>query len=193
LTAAANAGLVAANRFSGKVAIVTGGGSGIGAAAARRFSDEGAAVVLVGRTASKLAKVAEGLADSGRRLVQAADVGKRADVERLISATVARFGAIDVLVNNAGVAGVGGFLDKPDSDWHDVVSVNLTGVFYLIRSALPYLLKSKGTIVNVSSIAGLGGEAGNSFYAAAKAAVNNLTQSLALEFGHSGVRANGRS
>jgi meso-butanediol dehydrogenase / (S,S)-butanediol dehydrogenase / diacetyl reductase len=179
-------------RFSGKVVVVTGAGSGIGAAAARRFWSEGAAVVLVGRTEAKLAKVAE-LLDQERCLIQVADVTKPEDVERLISSTAARFGAIDVLVNNAGVAGVGGFRDKPDSDWHEVMSVNLTGVFYLIRAALPHLLKTKGVIVNVSSIAGLGGEAGNSFYAAAKAGVNNLTQSLALEFGRTGVRVNGVS
>jgi meso-butanediol dehydrogenase / (S,S)-butanediol dehydrogenase / diacetyl reductase len=179
-------------RFSGKVVIVTGAGSGIGAAAARRFWSEGAVVVLVGRTEAKLAKVAEGL-DQECCLIQVADVAKPEGVERLISSTAARFGAIDVLVNNAGVGGVGGFRDKPDSDWHEVMSVNLTGVFYLIRAALPHLQKTKGVIVNVSSIAGLGGEAGNSFYAVAKAGVNNLTQSLALEFGRTGVRVNGVS
>ena len=179
-------------RFSEKVVVVTGAGSGIGAAAARRFWSEGAAVVLVGRTEAKLAKVAEGL-NQERCLIQVADVAKPEDAERLISSTAARFGAIDVLVNSAGVAGVGGFRDKPDSDWHEVMSVNLTGVFYLIRAALPHLLKTKGAIVNVSSIAGFGGEAGNSFYAAAKAGVNNLTQSLALEFGRTGVRVNGVS
>ena len=179
-------------RFSGKVVVVTGAGSGIGAAVARRFWSEGAAVILVGRTQAKLAKVAEGL-DEERCLIQVADVGKPGDIGRLVSNTLARFGVIDVLVNNAGVAGVGDFLDKSDEDWHEVMSVNLTGVFYLIRAALPHLLKAKGSIINVSSIAGLGGEAGNSFYGAAKAAVKNLTQSLALEFGRTGVRVNGVS
>jgi meso-butanediol dehydrogenase/(S,S)-butanediol dehydrogenase/diacetyl reductase len=136
--------------------------------------------------------VAEGL-DQERVLILVADVARPEDVGSLISKTAARFGAIDVLVNNAGVIGVGAFLDKSDEDWHEVMSVNLTGVFYLIRSALPHLLKTKGAIVNVSSIAGLGGEAGNSFYGAAKAAVNNLTQSLALELGRTGVRVNGVS
>src|SRR5262245_2437691 len=185
--------MLTAARFNEKVVIVTGAGSGIGAAVARRFWDEGAAVVLVGRSASKLERVAAEFADSERRLVQAADVANRADVERVISATIARFEAIDVVVNNAGVAGVGAFLDKPDADWHKVVSVNLTGVFYFTRATLPHLLASKGSIVNVSSISGLRGEAGNSFYASAKAAVNNLTQSLALEFGDTGVRVNGVS
>src|SRR5215475_12335008 len=91
LTAAPTENLVTVARFSGKVAIVTGAGSGIGAAVARRLWDEGATVVLVGRTASKLERVAAGFADSERSLVQAADVARRADVERLISATMARF------------------------------------------------------------------------------------------------------
>jgi len=177
-------------RFTGKVVIVTGAGSGIGAATARRFCDEGAKVVLVGRTQAKLAKAAEDLAQE-RCFIQAADISKPKDIALLTSNTVARFGAIDVLVNNAGVSGVGGFLDKPVSAWHEVMNVNLNGVFYLVREALPHLLKTKGTIVNVSSIAGLGGEAGNSFYGAAKAAVDNLTQSLALELGPMGVRVNG--
>src|SRR5260221_6597862 len=179
-------------RSSGKVVVVTGAGSGIGAAAARRFWSEGAAAVLVGRTEAKLAKVAEGL-DQERCLIQVADVAKPEDVERLISSTAARFGAIDVLVNNAGVGGVGGFRDKPDSDWHEVMSVNLTGVFHLIRAALPHLFKTKGVIVNVSSIAGLGGEAGNSLYAAAQAWVNNFKQGLALELRRTGVRGKGGS
>jgi meso-butanediol dehydrogenase/(S,S)-butanediol dehydrogenase/diacetyl reductase len=178
------------HRFIGKVVIVTGSGSGIGAAAVRRFWSEGAAVVLVGRTKAKLKEVAKGL-DRERCLIQVADIARQEDVGSLVSATVARFGAIDVLVNNAGVSSVGGILDKPDADWHQVMGVNLTGVFYLIRTALPHLLKARGAIVNVSSIAGLGGEAGNSFYGAAKAAVNNLTQSLALELGRTGVRVNG--
>jgi meso-butanediol dehydrogenase/(S,S)-butanediol dehydrogenase/diacetyl reductase len=176
-------------QFSGKVVIVTGAGSGIGAAAARRFSSEGASVVLVGRTHSKLTKVADGL-NRERSLIQVADVARQENVDLLVANTLARFGAIDVLVNNAGIVAIGGFLDQPVSNWRDVMSVNLDGVFYLIRAALPHLLKTKGNIVNVSSIAGMGGEAGNSYYGATKAAVNNLTQSLALEFAPQGVRVN---
>lgn len=101
-----------------------------------------------------------------------------------------RFGAIHVLVNNAGIAAVGAFQDKSDAEWNDVIGVNLTGVFNFARSVLPHLLRTKGTIINVSSIAALGGEAGNSIYAAAKAGVSILTQSLALEFGPTGIRVN---
>src|SRR5260370_41656117 len=118
-------------RFTGKVVIVTGAGSGIGAATARRFCDEGAKVVLVGRTQAMLVKAAEDLAQE-RCFVQAADISKPEDTALLTSNTVARFGGIDVLVNNAGVSGVGGFLDKPVSAWHEVMNVNLNGVFYLV-------------------------------------------------------------
>ncbi len=153
---------MASQRFIGKVVIVTGAGSGIGAATARRFWSEGAAVVLVGRTQARLAKVADGFGVE-RSLILVADVSKPEDIGRVISDTVARFGMIDVIVNNAGIVEVGGFLDQPDAYWHEVIGVNLTGVYYLIRAALPHLLKTKGAIVNVSSIAGLGGEAGNAF------------------------------
>src|SRR5260221_12996640 len=118
-------------RSSGKVVVVTGAGSGIGAAAARRFWSEGAAAVLVGRTEAKLAKVAEGL-DQERGLIQGADVAKPEDGERLISSTAARFGANDVLVKNGGVAGVGGFRDKAGAGWPEGMKVNLTGAFYSI-------------------------------------------------------------
>jgi meso-butanediol dehydrogenase / (S,S)-butanediol dehydrogenase / diacetyl reductase len=177
-------------RFSGKIVIVTGAGSGMGAVTARRFWSEGAKVILVGRTLAKLEKVLEHL-DAERALVQQADVANAEDVGRVISNTVARFGTIDVLVNNAGIGGFGPFQTKSEVDWDNVIGVNLTGVFYFVRSVLPHLLKTKGTIINVSSISALGGEAGNSIYAAAKAGLVNLTQSLALEFGPLGVRVNG--
>lgn len=119
-------------------------------------------MVLVGRTEKKLLRVAEGI-EKSRSLIHVGDVSRPEDVDVLISNTIARFGAIDVLVNNAAVTGVGGFLDKPASDWHEVISINLTGVFYLIRAALPRLLKTKGAIVNVFSIAGSRGRSGKFF------------------------------
>jgi meso-butanediol dehydrogenase/(S,S)-butanediol dehydrogenase/diacetyl reductase len=126
-----------------------------------------------------------------RSVIEVADVSKPEQVERLISDTAARYGAIDVLVNSAEVTWVSGFLKHSNSDWHELLSTNLIGVIYLIRAALPHLLKAKGAIVNVSSMTGLGSEAGNSFYAIADAGINNLTQSLASEFGGAGVRING--
>ncbi len=176
-------------RFTDKTVIVTGAGSGIGAATAVRFAEEGAAVVLVGRTRDKLDRVAAKL-DAGRTLVHAGDVSDRAAVEALVAATLTRFGGIDVLVNNAGVAALGGLLDASLDDYRNTMAINVDGVLYGCRAAMPHLLKSGGSIVNVSSVSGLGGDWGFSFYNASKGAVSNLTRALALEFGGRGVRVN---
>jgi meso-butanediol dehydrogenase/(S,S)-butanediol dehydrogenase/diacetyl reductase len=176
------------SRFANKVVIVTGAGSGIGAATARRFADEGARVVLAGRRRGKLDEVAASL--DAPTLVHEADVAQRADVEGLVSAAVARFGALHVLVNNAGTAVFGAFTDAADEDWRRVMATNVDGVFLGCRAALPHLLATRGSIVNVSSVSGLGGDWGLSLYNASKGAVTNLTRALALEFGGRGVRVN---
>ena len=176
-------------RFTAKTVIVTGAGSGIGAATAARFAGEGANVVLAGRTRGKLDRVAAGL-DPARTLVQEADVGDLAAVEALVAAAVERFGGLDVLVNNAGVAEFGGLLDASLDDYRKTMAVNLDGVVYGCRAAMPHLLESGGSIVNVSSVSGLGGDWSFAFYNASKGAVTNLTRSLALEFGGRGVRVN---
>jgi meso-butanediol dehydrogenase/(S,S)-butanediol dehydrogenase/diacetyl reductase len=176
-------------RFHDKVVIVTGAGSGIGAATARRFWAEGAAVVLAGRTEETLAAVAEEL-DEERSLVQVCDVAIGSDGRQLVEDAIARFGRIDVLVNNAGTATVSGFLDMAFADWHRTIEINLDGVFNMTRAVLPSLLDSRGAIVNVSSVCGSGGDPGLSAYNASKGAVTNLTRSLALEFGGRGVRVN---
>ena len=177
------------SRFEAKVVVVTGAGSGIGAATARRFADEGAMVALAGRRRDKLDEVATGL-EAARTLVQVTDVAERAAVEALIEATVARFGRLDVLVNNAGVASFGPFADASWDDWHRTMTVNVDGVVFGCRAALPHLLKDGGSIVNVSSLSGLGGDWGLAFYNASKGAVTNLTRALALEYGGRGVRVN---
>jgi meso-butanediol dehydrogenase/(S,S)-butanediol dehydrogenase/diacetyl reductase len=176
-------------RFVDKVVIVTGAGSGIGAATARRFGAEGACVTLVGRTRSKLDHIAA-LLPEDKTLVVAADVSDWAAMQDVVKQTVERFGRVDVLVNNAGVAPMGSLTKTPMEDWHRVMNIDVNGVFYGCRAAMPYLLESKGSIINLSSVSGLGGDWGMSFYNAAKGAVSNFTRSLALEYGGQGVRVN---
>ena len=176
-------------RFADKTVLVTGAGSGIGAATAHRFAREGANVVLNGRTREKLEAVA-GALDPQRTLVHPGDVSDEASAEAMVAAAVARFGRLDVLVNNAGVAPTGPFLEASLADWRRVMAIDVDGVFFCTRAALPHLLLAKGNIVNVSSVSGLGGDWNMSFYNTAKGAVSNLTRSLALELGAQGVRVN---
>jgi meso-butanediol dehydrogenase/(S,S)-butanediol dehydrogenase/diacetyl reductase len=176
-------------RFEGRTILVTGAGTGIGAATARRFASEGANVVLAARRKDKLDAVAKDL-DPKRTLVHDTDVANEKAVDALVKASVDRFGGLDTLVNNAGVAAFGSFLDAPLDDWRKIMSINVDGLVYCCRSALPYLLKSHGSIVNVSSVSGLGGDWGLGFYNASKGAVTNLTRAMAMEFGGKGVRVN---
>ena len=176
-------------RFAGKVVVVTGAGSGIGAATARRFAREGATVVLNGRRQAKLDEVAAGL-PADRVLVRPGDVSREDDAKALVAAAVERFGRLDVLVNNAGTAISGDFAGTSTEDWRRVMGTNLDGVFFMTRAALPHLIETKGSVVNVSSVSGLGGDWGLAVYTASKGAVTNLTRSLAMEFGGRGVRVN---
>jgi meso-butanediol dehydrogenase/(S,S)-butanediol dehydrogenase/diacetyl reductase len=166
-------------RFEDKVAIITGSGSGIGAATARRLGGEGAKVVLNGRTQAKLEKTVSGM-DPARTLIQVADIVVADDVDRMVTEAIRLFGRIDILVNNAGAGDTGGFLDLSIEQWRQTIDVNLNGTFNVTRRVLPHLIETKGCIVNVSSVSGLGGDYG----------LSNLTRSLAQEFGRKGVRVN---
>ena len=176
-------------RFAGKVVIVTGAGSGIGAATARRFLEEGAGVVINGRRKNKLEETADGF-PADRVLIDDGDISDKPYVLGLVERSLERFKRIDVLVNNAAILVLGSFGETSDEDWHRVMKTNVDGVFYAIRATLPHLLRSKGSIVNVSSVSGLGGDWYQSFYNASKGAVSNLTRALALELGAHGVRVN---
>ncbi len=177
------------NRFKGKVVLVTGAGSGIGAGTARRFLKEGAFVVLNGRREHKLKETVAGF-DVAKFLVHSGDISDERYVERLVADTVAKFGKLDVLVNNAAFASFGPFEKTTTEDWRKVMATDLDGVFFATREALPYLLQTKGAIINLSSASGLGGDWGLSAYNAAKGAVTNFTRALALEYGSRGVRIN---
>jgi meso-butanediol dehydrogenase/(S,S)-butanediol dehydrogenase/diacetyl reductase len=177
------------HRFEGKVVIVTGAGSGIGAATAQRFLQEGALVTLNGRREHKLRETLIGI-NPAQALIHPGDVSDEFYVNRMVADTVAQFGKLDVLVNNAGMAIFGPFEQTTTADWRTVMGTNLDSVFFGARAVLPHLLKSKGTIINLSSASGVGGDWGMSGYNAAKGAVTNYTRALALEFGARGVRVN---
>lgn len=176
-------------RFKDRVVIVTGAGSGIGEATARRFSQEGASVVLAGDTLDKLERVARDLPRE-RTLVKVADVSSFEQVQALVDATIERFGALHVLFNNAGIAVEGTVTQPPLEDWNRIMAVNAGGVFHGCRAAMPHLVRSKGCIVNTASVSGLGGDWAMGFYNASKGAIVNFTKALALDHGKDGVRVN---
>ena len=176
-------------RFKGKTVIVTGSASGIGRGVALRFSQEGANVVLCDIDEKKLAAVASELPPD-RTLAQRCDVTRLDEVQALVKAAVSRFGALDVMVNNAGIAAEGSALDVSLEDWTQTIATDLSGVFHGCRAALPELLKTQGCIINTASVSGLGADWGMCAYNSAKGGVVNLTRSLALDFGKQGVRAN---
>ncbi len=177
-------------RFDGKVAIVTGGGSGIGAATAYRLGDEGATVIAVGRTENRL-KTAAAAAPAGSTIAtRVADVSDESAITALIASVTEEYGRLDVLVNNAGV-GVPGTVEQTDTAaWRGVFAVDVDGVFFASRAALPHLRRVGGCIVNVGSVSGLGADWGLAAYNAAKGALVNLTNAMALDHGHEGVRVN---
>lgn len=176
-------------RFTGKTVIVTGSSKGIGEAIARRFHGEGANVVLNSRKVEESEAVAASLGGE-RVLVAAGDVSSSAFASEIVEKTVAAFGGIDVLVNNAGVGRTGRLSDASDEFIDLIIDINLKGVLYLTREAFPHLLAAKGNVVNISSVSGLGGDWGLGVYNASKGGVCNLTRAMALEFGSQGVRAN---
>ncbi len=180
------------SRLAGKVAVITGAGSGLGAAAAVRFGTEGAAVMCADLDAGAAERTAQAIRDAGGRAgACAVDVADAAQCEAMAALAVAELGGIDVLYANAGIAGVGSALDTTLETWNRVLAVNLTGVWLSMRAVLPAMLeRGAGAIVNQSSIGALVGVPGIAPYAAAKAGVIGLTRQAAVEFGPRGIRVN---
>lgn len=179
------------DEMRGKVALVTGATSGIGRATALRFAEEGAQVALVARRGDQLAEVVREIQKSGGQAkAVVADVTREADIERAARETVEAFGRLDVLVNAAGIIASASIETTRLEDWDTMLNVNVRGPFYLIQRALPYLIESKGNIVNVSSVAGVRAFPGLLAYCASKAALDQLTYCVALEVASRGVRVN---
>ncbi|MEY9871675.1 meso-butanediol dehydrogenase/(S,S)-butanediol dehydrogenase/diacetyl reductase [Streptacidiphilus sp. MAP12-33] len=168
---------------SAPVAVITGAGTGIGAATAHRFAADGYTVVLVGRTKATLEQAADDGPAGAPMHPLLADVSDPAAVTSGMDEVAERFGRLDVLVNNAGVA-IPGTVDRLGlDDYRTMVSTNIDGVFFASRAALPHLRASRGCIVNVGSVAGLRGEWGQAAYNMTKGALVNLTNSMALDHG----------
>lgn len=181
------------NRLSGKVALITGGNAGIGESVAKLFAEEGAAVAVTGRRQAELDRVVrEIVAKGGNALAVSGSVTDEAHARAAAERTVASFGKIDVLVNNAGVGDFGKRLhEMDDTVWAHVLDVNLTGLFRMTRAVIPQMLKQTGgSIVNISSIASLVGIPLLSAYAASKGAIDALTRSIAIDYASDGIRCN---
>ena len=179
-----------AGRLEGKAAIVTGGGVGIGAAIAKAFVNEGAKVLITGRRKEKLEEFSAQFPEDSIAWY-AGDVSKIEDCEAMVNAAVTKFGKLDVLVNNAGIDTPGSVTDIPLQDWYDVVNTNLMGPFYLTRLSIPKMIEQGGgSIINISSLAGVRAIPGMPAYCTTKAALIGLTNSVALDYGDKGIRIN---
>ena len=165
-------------RFEGKVALITGGRSGIGRAIAERLQQEGARVITAQRGAdSRFDSVAADFTDPD-------------SPARVVSEVIDRTGQLDVLVNNAGMMQEASVEDMSLQDWQRNLSVNLTAPFLMIKAALPYLRQSRGNIVNTGSVEGLGSNPGHAAYCASKAGLHGLTRAVAVDHGAEGIRCN---
>ncbi|XP_030374657.1 uncharacterized protein LOC115624195 [Scaptodrosophila lebanonensis] len=177
--------------FAGKVVLITGASSGIGAATAIKFAKYGACLALNGRNVENLKKVAAqcGEAGSSPALV-VGDVSKEADTARIWSETLDKYGKLDVLVNNAGIIETGSIENTSLEQYDRVMATNLRSIYQLTMLATPELVKSKGNIVNVSSVNGIRSFPGVLAYNISKMGVDQLTRCVALELAAKGVRAN---
>ncbi len=176
-------------RLQHKVAIVTGASSGIGAKTAELFAAEGAIVVLVARRKQRLEQLAAAIrAKNGTAKVISADLTSESECRRVVEETVAEFGKLDILINNAGIADKHLPITKCSTEWwNEVILVDQTSVFYITKAALEHM--TKGSIVNISSIGGVFGSAGIS-YSAAKSAVIGMTKNIAIQYAGKGIRCN---
>jgi meso-butanediol dehydrogenase/(S,S)-butanediol dehydrogenase/diacetyl reductase len=177
-------------RLDGKVALITGGGTGLGAAIAKRFVTEGAKVCIAGRRQNMLDRVSQSL-PAGRVVTCSGDVSKHEDIKRMVETALKLEGRLNVLVNNAGFDSHGTTTDLDPEEWQKAIEVNLTGPFLLMKAAIPHMVKEGGgSIINISSLAGIVCIPAASAYCASKAGLIHLTKQVALDYGPSKVRCN---
>jgi 3-oxoacyl-[acyl-carrier protein] reductase len=178
--------------LSNKVAVVTGAGRGIGQAIAMAFAKAGADVACVSRTEANAKQTADQIQSLGRKAIPyAVDVAKSSDVDTAAEKILADFGKVDILVNNAGITKDGLIMRMPEADWDAVINTNLGGAFHFTKALSRSFIKQRsGRIINITSIIGLIGNAGQANYAASKAALIGFTKSIAKEFGSRGITCN---
>lgn len=177
-------------KLNGKVALVTGGGTGIGTAIVKRFVTEGAKVCLTGRRKEMLDEVARSL-PSGTVTTCPGDVSKDDDVAHMVKTAISFGGRLDVLVNNAGIASQAPVADLSREEWQRVFDVNLTGPFLLMKASIPHMIKGGGgSIINIASVGGLRCLSGFPAYCSSKAGLIMLTQQAALDYGRHNIRCN---
>jgi len=176
-------------RLKDKTAIITGGGTGIGLATAHAFYQEGAKIILFGRRKEKLEKAVEKL--GGSAIIVQGDMTNNNDLDQLINETLHNFKKIDILVNNAGLFNGSPLHEISDSQWDEIMDINIRSVFQLTRRVLPAMLSQKyGNIIHISSILGLIAVPQVAAYNVSKGALNQFSRSIAVEYGSSGIRSN---
>ncbi|CAN5572454.1 3-oxoacyl-[acyl-carrier-protein] reductase [soil metagenome] len=174
-----------------KVAVITGASSGIGRAAVHIFTENGFQTVAIGRNEKELGLLRKEITNSNGGLkIQLADIRETSQVERLVNETIENFGRIDVLVNSAGIIANGTIENTTLDDWDKMLNINLRSVFYLTKICVPHLEKTKGNVVNVSSVAGTRSFPNVLAYCVSKAALDQLTRCSALELAPKGIRVN---
>jgi len=176
--------------LKGKVALITGGGTGIGAAIAKRFVADGARVCITGRRKQMLENVVLSL-PSGSAISVAGDVTDLEDAKKMVRQTMDFGGKLDILVNNAGIDTAGTIVEIDPKTWKEVIDINLTGSFFMMKSAIPHFLKNGGgSIINIASLAGIRCLPAMPAYCASKAGLIMLTQQAALDYGPFNIRSN---
>ena len=177
------------NRLEGKVALITGGGAGIGAAITKMYVEEGAKVVITGRRKNVLEEFAAGF--DGNVGIYSGDISKPEDAEAMVKATLEFGGKIDILINNAAIDPPGTVTEIDIDQWRQILDINLNGSFYMCRFAIPHMIENGcGSIINVASLAGVRNIPAMPAYSASKSGLIGLSNAIALDYGPKGIRSN---